>query len=99
MCLRPAKGKAPNCSFIFSALCFAAILPSFSPVRGCTSPKAWISLVLFGRIGAFQWVTANPNKKIYPPFPGMCKVSQDLLLCAAPAQGAQVGAGEQKHLA
>jgi hypothetical protein len=26
--------------------------------------KAWICLVLFVRIGTFQWVTANPNKKI-----------------------------------
>jgi hypothetical protein len=26
--------------------------------------KAWISLDFFGGIGAFQWVTANPNKKI-----------------------------------
>jgi hypothetical protein len=26
------------------------------------APKAWISLDSFGRIGAFQWVTANPNK-------------------------------------
>jgi hypothetical protein len=25
---------------------------------------AWICLVLFVRIGTFQWVTANPNKKI-----------------------------------
>jgi hypothetical protein len=23
-------------------------------------------LVLFVRIGTFQWVTANPNKKIFP---------------------------------
>jgi hypothetical protein len=27
--------------------------------------KAWISLDSFGRIGAFQWVTANPNKKSF----------------------------------
>ena len=27
---------------------------------------AWFYLVLFVRIGAFQWVTANPNKKILP---------------------------------
>jgi hypothetical protein len=25
--------------------------------------KAWISLDSFGRIGSFQWVTANPDKK------------------------------------
>jgi hypothetical protein len=28
--------------------------------------KAWISLDSFGRIGTFQWVTVNPNKKILP---------------------------------
>jgi hypothetical protein len=27
--------------------------------------KAWISLDSFGRIGTFQWVTANPNKKSF----------------------------------
>jgi hypothetical protein len=27
--------------------------------------KAWISLDSFGRIGAFQWVAANPNKKTF----------------------------------
>jgi hypothetical protein len=31
--------------------------------------KAWISLDSFGRIGAFQWVTANPNKKILSSSP------------------------------
>src|SRR5271168_3361494 len=31
------------------------------------SKKAWISLDSFGRIGTFQWVTANPNKKIFSP--------------------------------
>src|SRR4029077_18302335 len=29
------------------------------------SKKAWISLDSFGRIGTFQWVTTNPNKKIF----------------------------------
>jgi hypothetical protein len=28
--------------------------------------KAWISLDSFGGIWTFQWVTANPNKKILP---------------------------------
>src|ERR1700733_6633437 len=28
--------------------------------------KPWISLDSFGRIGTFQWVTTNPNKKIFP---------------------------------
>ena len=32
------KGKAPNWCFPFTARCFAAILPSFLSVRGCTSP-------------------------------------------------------------
>jgi hypothetical protein len=27
--------------------------------------KAWISLDSFGRIGTFQWITANPSKKIF----------------------------------
>jgi hypothetical protein len=30
------------------------------------SKIAWCNLVLFVRIGTFQWVTANPNKKISP---------------------------------
>jgi hypothetical protein len=30
--------------------------------------KAWISLDSFGRIRPFQWVTANPNKKIFSLF-------------------------------
>jgi hypothetical protein len=33
-------------------------------VRVEIAPKAWISLDSFSRIGAFQWVTANPNKKM-----------------------------------
>jgi hypothetical protein len=39
------------------------------------SKKAWISLDSFGRFGAFQWVTRNPNKKIFPCFDsraGLC---------------------------
>jgi hypothetical protein len=36
--------------------------------QGNPNKKAWISLDSFGRIGAFQWVTANPNKKIFPSF-------------------------------
>jgi hypothetical protein len=34
-----AKGKAPNWCFPL-ARCFAAILPLFLSVRGCTSPHA-----------------------------------------------------------
>ena len=30
------------------------------------SKIAWFNLVLFVRIGTFQWVTANPNKKSLP---------------------------------
>jgi hypothetical protein len=30
------------------------------------SKIAWFYLVLFVRIRTFQWVTANPNKKIFP---------------------------------
>jgi hypothetical protein len=29
--------------------------------------KAWISVDSFGRIETFQWVTTNPNKKIFSP--------------------------------
>jgi hypothetical protein len=29
--------------------------------------KAWISLFFLGRIGTFQWVTANPSKKFAQP--------------------------------
>jgi hypothetical protein len=36
--------------------------------QGNPSKKAWISLDSFGRIGPFQWVTANPNKKIFSLF-------------------------------
>jgi hypothetical protein len=32
--------------------------------QGKPRKKAWISLDSFGRIGTFQRVTANPNKKI-----------------------------------
>src|SRR5271165_3198928 len=36
-----------------------------------TNPNkiAWISLVLFVRIGTYQWVTAIPNKNFLLPFP------------------------------
>jgi hypothetical protein len=41
---------------------------------------AWIYLDSFGRIGAFQWVTANPNKKIFLlPFQASRNVSIDHL--------------------
>jgi hypothetical protein len=33
-------------------------------IQGNPRKKAWISLDSFGRIGAFQRVTTNPNKKI-----------------------------------
>ena len=32
-------------------------------IQGKPRKKAWISLESLGRIGTFQWVTANPNKK------------------------------------
>ncbi len=35
-------------------------------IQGNPRKKAWISLDSFGRIGTFQWVTANPNKKTFP---------------------------------
>ena len=34
-------------------------------IQGNPSKKACISLDSFGGIGTFQWVTANPNKKIF----------------------------------
>jgi hypothetical protein len=36
-------------------------------IQGNPREKAWISLDSFGRFGAFQWVTANPNKKRFFP--------------------------------
>jgi hypothetical protein len=37
-------------------------------IQGNPNKKAWIPLDSFGRIRAFQWVTAIPNKKILSPF-------------------------------
>jgi hypothetical protein len=37
-------------------------------IQGKPRKKACISLFSLGRIGTFQWVTANPNKKIWPCF-------------------------------
>jgi hypothetical protein len=50
-------------------------LQFFRPVRPPFPPKLWISLDSFGRIGAFQWVMTNPNKKIRRTLnspPGLC---------------------------
>ena len=47
--------------------------------------KAWISLDSFGRIGTYQWVTTNPNKKIFSPVT-LCLKSHNPLL--APRQRA-----------
>ena len=50
-----------------------------SPAARCVSlprKKAFISFHFLCRIGAFQWVTANPNKKIF-----LC-LSSRLRLCA-----------------
>jgi hypothetical protein len=41
------------------------------------SKIAWISLVLFVRIGTFQWVTAEKIKKFLAPFCSPPGVSQD----------------------
>jgi hypothetical protein len=35
-------------------------------IQGNPSKNPWISLDSFVRFGAFQWVTANPNKKFWP---------------------------------
>jgi hypothetical protein len=45
------------------------------------SKIAWIYLVLFVRIGAFQWVTPNPNKKICPPATLCLKSHNPTLSC------------------
>jgi hypothetical protein len=34
-------------------------------------------LDFFGGFGAFQWVTANPNKKIFPPWATLKRASAD----------------------
>jgi hypothetical protein len=49
--------------------------------------KAWISLDSFGRIGTYQGVTANPNKKIFSPVT-LCLKSHNRLSRAAPARPA-----------
>jgi hypothetical protein len=41
---------------------------SSKKIQGKPRKKACISLFSLGRIGTFQWVTANPNKKIWPRF-------------------------------
>ena len=46
---RPSRFRPPN---------------KFKENQGKPREKAWISLESFGRIGTFQRVTANPNKKI-----------------------------------
>ena len=46
------------------------------------SKSAWIYLVLFVRIGAFQWVTANPNKNLSPPVT-LCPQCHTLVLSFA----------------
>jgi hypothetical protein len=59
------KGKAPNWCFLSLRDASPQFCLMFS-VRVVNAPKAWISLDSFGRIGAFQWVTANPNKNFLP---------------------------------
>ena len=41
------------------------VLPIVESLHPPPSKIAWIYLVLFVRIGTFQWVTANPNKKFF----------------------------------
>jgi hypothetical protein len=52
--------------------------------------KAWISLDSFGRFGAFQWVTANPNKTILSLFqPGAERLkpsSAQARVCSCPQE-------------
>ena len=46
------------------------------------SKIAWFYLVLFVRIGTFQWVTANPNKKISVPPLSRCARRAERVDCA-----------------
>jgi hypothetical protein len=67
-------------------------LQFFRPVRPPFPPKLWISLDSFGRIGAFQWVMTNPNKKIRRTLnspPGLCslKIPHAISLPASLARG------------
>jgi hypothetical protein len=50
--------------------------------------KAWISLDSFGRIGPYQWVTTNPNKKIFSPVTLCLKCHKPMV---APAPSAPRG--------
>jgi hypothetical protein len=59
------KGKAPNCSFPFTARCFAAILPSFLLVRGCTSPQSLHFLVFPWPNRVFSMGYREKNKKTW----------------------------------
>jgi hypothetical protein len=64
--------------------------------------KAWISLDSFGRIGTFQWVTANPNKKKLFPYHTVAKISQPHLVSfseQASSQGLELHSGREKAIA
>jgi hypothetical protein len=53
--------------------------------QGKPRKKAWISLDSFGRIGTFQRVTANPNKKILCRSRALSEASQPDALFSSPA--------------
>jgi hypothetical protein len=71
-CCAVAQARTP------ASVCRSCAPSSVEPWKGVRRPnkrkqmqikprkKAWISLDSFGRIGTFQWVTTNPNKKILP---------------------------------
>jgi hypothetical protein len=70
--------------------------------QGKPNKKAWISLDSFGRIGTFQWVTANPNKKTLFPYHTVPKMSQPHLVpfCGqASSQGPSSIRAEKKTIA
>jgi hypothetical protein len=48
-------------------------------IQGNPNKKAWIPLDSFGRIRAFQWVTAIPNKKVLSRFSFPVRSAQRLL--------------------
>jgi hypothetical protein len=64
------------------------------------SKSPWICLLLFFRIGAFQWVTANPNKKIGPRLNSRLRLRAKRLkrLFSSLLSGAGQGAGLIRRL-
>jgi hypothetical protein len=69
-------------------------------MQGKPKKIPWISLDSFGRIGTFQWVITNPNKKTAallnsPPGLYSRKIPQALSLPASPVRGPPHSAREK----